>query len=448
MAAKIGALALAPHRGYGHAVRLALAVCVLLLSAPAVALAREPVISYVDQDGVFRLYDEQTETEVSPPPPVPSNFSGFKYGMSLNGRYIVFNDNPAPRKLHLLDRATNTQVQLPGIDVYNEPGSLTVSDNGLIAFDDNGNGPAVVYSSAAKQFLDSGLAADNHHRQTRLSGDGRFLGTTCNEIAPGDCIDDLNPGADPYVQDLGAKLDTGFPNDANRDEEHPCVNGDGSVFGIDKDRAAAMATPNDVFLFDRSVSPPQPIVDAAFANTEMGDEVNCVLDSDAAYLGLFNNTTAVFSVFVIADGVFLSLPPDAEFSERSLFSAPYPPPQPPGGGPTGPAPDTTKPVLRKLGMTHRRFRVRRGATAFRFRLSEKATVKIVVKRRGKRIGTIRKRGLSKGAHRIRFNGRLKGRKLKPGRYLAVLTATDAAGNVSRARTIRFRVLRPAGDRPR
>jgi hypothetical protein len=375
---------------------------------------------------------------------VPANFAGFKYGMSLNGRYIVFNDNPAPRKLHLLDRATNTQVQLPGIDVYNEPGSLTVSDNGLIAFDDNGNGPALVYSSATRAFVDSGLAADNGHRQTRLSGDGRFLGTTCNDD---NCVDDLDMGADPYIQNLGAKLDTAFPADDNRDEEHPCLNGDGSVFGIDKDRAQAMATPNDVFLFDRSVSPPAPIVDAAFANTELGDEVNCVLDSAGEYLGLFNNTTAVFRAFNIAAGTFLALPADKEFSERSLFSAPYTPPRPPGGGP-GPGPDTTRPVVRKLGMTHRRFRVRRGATAFRFRLSERSSVKIVIKRRGKRVGTIRRRGLSKGAHRVRFNGRLKGRKLRPGRYLAVLTATDAAGNVSRPRRIRFRVLRPAGDRPR
>jgi hypothetical protein len=427
-------------------VRLALLACALVLLAPAAAVARQPVISYVDQDGVFRLYDEETEAEVNPPPPVPANFPGFRYGMSLNGRYIVFNDNAVPRKLHLLDRATNTQVPLPGIDVYTNPGALTVSDNGLIAFDDNGVGPALVYNSATKQLVDSGLADDNDQRQTRLSGDGRFLGTTCDG-SNSTCVDPLAAGSDPYVQDLGTKLDTGFPNDANRDEEHPCLNGDGSVFGIDKNRAA-MVTQNDVFLFDRSVSPPQVIPGAAGVNTELGDEVNCVLDSAAEHVGAFDNTAGVFRVLNIPTGALLSLPSDAEFNERSLFSAPYTPPRPPGGGPTGPAPDTTRPVVRKFGMTHRRFRVRRRATAFRFRLSEKAAVKIVVKRRGKRVGTIRRRGLSKGAHRIRFNGRLKGRKLRPGRYLAVLTATDEAGNVSRPRRIGFRVLRPAGDRPR
>ena len=212
-------------------------MCALLLAAPAAALAREPVISYVDENGVFRLYDEETESEINPPPPVPSpaNFLGFRYGMSMSGRYIVYNDDPAPRHLHLLDRATNALVPLPGIDVYANPDNLTVSNNGLIAFDNQGNGPAVVFSSAAGAFVDSGLAADNAHRQTRLSGDGRFLGTTCD--SPTNCAAPTL-GADAFVQDLTAMSDTAFPADATRDEEHACLNGDGSIFGIDKAASA------------------------------------------------------------------------------------------------------------------------------------------------------------------------------------------------------------------
>jgi hypothetical protein len=70
-------------------VRLALAVCVLLLLAPAAALADYPVISYVDESGVFRLYEAEFAKEVDPPPPVQANFPGFRYAISLNGRYIV-----------------------------------------------------------------------------------------------------------------------------------------------------------------------------------------------------------------------------------------------------------------------------------------------------------------------------------------------------------------------
>ena len=418
--------------------RLGLVLCVLLLLAPATALARNPVISYVDENGVFRLYDAELGTEVDPPPPVAANFLGFRYAISLNGRYVVFNDDAAPRKLHLLDRATNTQIPLPGIDVYTNPGGLTVSDNGLIGFDDNGNGPALVYNSATGQFADTGLAADNTLRQTRLSGDGLFLGT-------------IDTGTDPYVQDLSAKADTGFPKDAVLGEEHPCINTDGSLFGFDK--PSGIALPRDVYLFDRSVSPPQALPLPGM-NEALKDETNCVLDAAGDYIGLVydQSGTATFRVFQRASGVFLSLPADKEFNGFSLFSAPYQPPQPGGGagggGAAAPPPtgDRTKPEVRRLRMTHRRFRPRRRATAFRFALSEPARMRIVIRRLGRLAGTIRRRGLDAGANSISFNGRLRGRRLRPGPYDAVLIATDAAGNRSIPRLISFRVLRPEGDR--
>ena len=231
--------------------RWALALALLLLTAPA-ASAREPVISYIDAGGTFRLWDEELNAEVTPPLPVPANFIGFRHAISQNGRYVFFND--ADKKLHLLDRTTGTQVPLPGIDVYANPGGLTVSDGGLVGFDDNGNGPALIYRSETGQFVDSGLGAANGHRQTRLSGDGRFLGTTCVT----NCIVDLGSDANPYVQDLGTMLDTAFPDDDGVDEEHPCLDGDGSLFGIDKRRSSTVME-RDIFLFDRSVSPPAPV---------------------------------------------------------------------------------------------------------------------------------------------------------------------------------------------
>ena len=57
--------------------RWALTLAVLLL-VPSAALAREPVISYVDETGTFRLFDEETEAELNPPPAVPANFLGFR----------------------------------------------------------------------------------------------------------------------------------------------------------------------------------------------------------------------------------------------------------------------------------------------------------------------------------------------------------------------------------
>jgi hypothetical protein len=406
----------------------------LMLLAPATALAREPVISYVDAGGTFRLWDEELNAEVSPPPPVPANFAGFRYGMSHQGRYIVFND--AQKKLHLLDRATNTEVPLPGIDVYTNPGGLSVSDNGLISFDDNSNGPAVVYSSAAGAFVETGLAADNGHRQTRLSGDGRFLATTC--VDP--CIVDSGGDADPYVQDLTAKADTAFPDDNARDEEHPCIDADGSLVGLDKGPAGD----RDIHLFDRSVTPPQAVLIPG-VNEATREEAYCQLDGAGDYLGFSDFVNGGFMLYDVKGQALVTLPPGKEFDNRSMLSAPYSPPAPGGGGggntTTLPPPDVTRPVARRARMTRRRLRPGRRVTFFRFVLSEPADVRIRIRRRGRTLRTITRRGRSAGANSIRFDGRARGRALRPGRYTAVLAATDAAGNVSRPRALRFRVLR-------
>jgi hypothetical protein len=58
----------------------------------------------------------------------------------------------------------------------------------------------------------------------------------------------------------------------------------------------------------------------------------------------------------------------------------------------------------------------------------------------KRIGSIRQ-NVTAGHNTIYFTGRIAGRRLRPGRYRAVLVVTDSAGNRSRVERIRFRVLR-------
>ena len=57
----------------------------------------------------------------------------------------------------------------------------------------------------------------------------------------------------------------------------------------------------------------------------------------------------------------------------------------------------------------------------------------------KRIGSIRQR-VTPGRNTIVFSGRIAGRRLRPGRYRALLVIRDD-GNVSRVERIRFRVLR-------
>jgi hypothetical protein len=155
-------------------------------------------------------------------------------------------------------------------------------------------------------------------------------------------------------------------------------------------------------------------------------------------------------------------------------------PQPPGGGGAGggnppPPPDTTAPDVTGLALSRTRFRLGsalpsvaavRTGTTIRFRISEAATVRLRFRRaapgrlvggrcrRPTRLNRSRprctrmllvrgsvSRAVQAGARRIKFAGRLSARRsLVPGRYRLILTARDAAGNVSTPDSARFRLL--------
>ena len=124
---------------------------------------------------------------------------------------------------------------------------------------------------------------------------------------------------------------------------------------------------------------------------------------------------------------------------------PSPPTTNPGGSTVIPArPDASAPVLNGARLSKVRVRPGRKVT-LSFRLSEAAAVTVTVHRKQGR----RYRPLSPtiplaadaGTFRRKFDGRLGGRKLKPGRYRFSLTAVDAAGNTARAVTVPFRIVR-------
>lgn len=135
-------------------------------------------------------------------------------------------------------------------------------------------------------------------------------------------------------------------------------------------------------------------------------------------------------------------------------------PEIPGGLDEVPDPDRVGPTAKAFSATPRRFRVgggatrpvvRRGArrgTTFRYALSEKGRVKIEIDharpgRRGvtfRRVGVLSHRALVERGS-VRFSGRLGRRVLRPGRYRATLTATDAAGNSGRSRAVMLRIIR-------
>jgi hypothetical protein len=123
-----------------------------------------------------------------------------------------------------------------------------------------------------------------------------------------------------------------------------------------------------------------------------------------------------------------------------------------GGTPAVPARDATAPVLSGLRVSHRAFAVGRARTAvsarqvrstrFTYSLSETAKVVVTIRRVVTRRTAGRLiRSARSGSNVLRFSGRIGSKALKPGRYRAVLTATDAAGNRSAPKSVSFRVLR-------
>jgi hypothetical protein len=114
--------------------------------------------------------------------------------------------------------------------------------------------------------------------------------------------------------------------------------------------------------------------------------------------------------------------------------------------------DTAPPRL--LGRPRATRAVRYGShrrPLLRFRLSERARVTFTVLRRTRGrahaaarylpVGRFRKRA-HPGLNRVRVPARLRGQRLRPGRYRVLLSARDAAGNRSRLAQVGFRILPP------
>lgn len=150
-------------------------------------------------------------------------------------------------------------------------------------------------------------------------------------------------------------------------------------------------------------------------------------------------------------------PPADDPSGGADPTVPPPPPtaQPPTTVPPARA-DRTRPRLTRVRLTAARFRASRRPTALAARrssarrgsridltVSEPVWLRVDVRRAGRRrrpLGTLT-RTLPDGRRHVRFSGRLGRRPLRPGRYVLRLGATDAAGNRSRPRTLRFRIVK-------
>jgi hypothetical protein len=292
--------------------------------SPAGASARAPVIAYVDlTTHKVQLYDAQTASAVVAPN-LTVKAPLYPFAVSFDGRYIAYL-SASDGKIHLYDRGVSAEVPLPGINIYSSPDNLSVSDNGLIAFDNAASGGAVVYSSATGSFVTTGLPTiNNGHRQPELSAGGLFLATTC--ITGGtDCVNNtINSGHSTlFVQNLTTRADTGLPllNGAGKDEEHPCIdaNGGGGLVGADVND-----THRDVFVFSHSTSADLSL---PFLNTAGADTIHCALSPAGDYVGVANNS-GVLRVYDVATASAITVP--ATITAPFVWlTAPYVPPAAP-----------------------------------------------------------------------------------------------------------------------
>jgi DNA-binding beta-propeller fold protein YncE len=227
---------------------------------------------------------------------------------------------------------------------------------------------------------------------------------------------------------------------------------------------AASPTAGAVTILDRDT--------ASGALTQKPGTAGCVSDDGTG--GLCRDGTALDGASHVAlspDGKSVYVASDVS-NAVAIFDR-----DPPAAVPT----DKVAPRISGFSLSRKRFRVgktrapisarrrHRGSPSgsrFRFKLSERADVRIVIERalRGRKVGklcktpsrklhkrrpctrykrsaTLRRKNRAAGRNTISFSGRIGRRALKPGRYRATIRAMDPAGNRSKARRASFTIVR-------
>lgn len=203
-------------------------------------------------------------------------------------------------------------------------------------------------------------------------------------------------------------------------------------------------------------------VTVAFTCTDEGGVIGSCTGTQAAGASLDTGTVGTRSFTVKATDESGN-PAERTVSYTVVAPPPSPPapPAPPAGGET-PAPprDTTAPLISKAALAPGSFRAAKtgGSTAaakgkkpksggrLTLTLSEGGTLKGTVvrpkkgKKKAKTLGSFTL-PVRTGANVFDFLGRVAGKKLAAGSYTLELSVTDAAGNLSAAKTVKFTVKR-------
>jgi hypothetical protein len=188
--------------------------------------------------------------------------------------------------------------------------------------------------------------------------------------------------------------------------------------------------------------PNSPLIDAGDPSTPQGlDFASKPLLTDGDGDGTTRRDIGAIETFAVT-------PPSSDAGGQSPATDAGTTPDTPATETVAATPDKQGPVLTGVILSRKTFAIGRATTAIaarsrgtrlRYRLSEAATVVVRIVHGKRTIGKLTRHAAA-GANLLRFSGRLGRRALRPGRYSAVVTATDAAGNKSRPQRVRFRVI--------
>ena len=302
--------------------------------------------------------------------------------------------NPNPQDNGALGKDTFRHVEVLKGSPYDDVLAARNGPGGLLGM----GGNDLLIGGPAGDGLDGGAGVDTASYARSAKGVSVDLGITGTSQNTGAGTDSLT--------DVENLVGSGYADDLSGDEGPNTIVAGGGVDSVNGRGGA-----DDLQIRDATA-----------------DQATCGAGSDHV-LADTKGTDTIFSDCESID-LTASVPP------------PSPPPSDPGSpasdpGTTSPPPaDHVAPVLTALTLK---------ANKISYKLSEPATVKLRVQRKAGRKWKTLRGALSQtgaaGLNKLRFAGRIGGKRLARGSFRLTAVATDGAANTSKQRVVRFSVLR-------
>ncbi|HWP33726.1 MAG TPA: PKD domain-containing protein, partial [Solirubrobacterales bacterium] len=355
-----------------------------------------------------------------------------------DGRFLVLlSDTGSPDELRTFAIGADGSLSAAGGPIPTTGGVnglMAVSPSGRFLFNPNSNEESIttyaIESSGALTALGAPAPVGFRPQALAVSNDGRFLYA---EPQNGEVMQAFSVGADGTLSAIGGPTPIGGESDG----ETPVVRPGVPVAAL----SAVAAAPGKKTSFDAGGSSDVSAGIASYS-WEFGDGKSRTTTSPQtdhiyAKAGVYEAKVTVVDELGCGSGFV--------FTGQSAYCN--------GTRAQAALKVDTPPLIHGLVVTPQSFparassaatvsRKRRGGPTIHYKLSEAAKIRFVIKRKpkGRRVGGFKARG-RRGKNKRPLPRRLQAR-LKPGRYVVLATATDAAGGRSKPRRAPFRVTEP------